>query len=664
MTSRLLGPIQRDIRATPLYQEAQALFRTLRRPGGGEISDAAEISTNGRQAVFAGTLVNALEGTPTTRICLTELASGDTRVLTFGPGSDRSPKYSPDGRTVAFLSDRREPGNFQLHLLDPVSGIVRATPTVEGWVEYLHWSPDRKRVLLGVAGHGADVSSGQGAILSKQVASEVPTWMPQVETGNEQYRWRRIWIYELTVDRVSAIGLDNANVWEAVWCGEDNLAAVVSAEPGEGAWYVARLHLIDLKTRRHRELYSSPHQLGLPAASPSGQQLAVVTAICSDRGFIAGDLKLIDPTSAAVRDIDTRALSISQLEWRSESILQLSGHRGYDTVTALYDTRTSRFSEIWVGEDLTTAGLYATVAGFGEAGDCALIGEGFLRPPEIAVIRAGRYQTVKRLYDGDFQAPLLSTIKAERFGWVAHDGLDVQGWLLKPRTEGPHPLVMAVHGGPVSHWRPRWLGRSSVPLILLVNHGFAVFLPNPRGSDGRGQSFVRPVLADMGGEDAKDLLSGIDALVERGIADSQRLGVMGVSYGGFMSAWLITQDSRFAAAIPIAPFTNHVTEHLLSNIPHFEALFQRDRWNNPNGSYFERSPVMYATQVRTPTLNICGALDRSAPPEEAVQFHHALLESGVVSVLLTYPEEGHGIRKLPAAIDYAARVVGWFEEHL
>jgi len=168
----------------------------------------------------------------------------------------------------------------------------------------------------------------------------------------------------------------------------------------------------------------------------------------------------------------------------------------------------------------------------------------------------------------------------------------------------------------------------------------------------------------MGGVDTHDYLSGLDYLVERGVADPKRLGVMGVSYGGFMTSWLITQDSRFAAAVPVAPCTNWVTEYLTSNIPHWVSLFLSDAFNNSRGIYFERSPIMHAHKVKTPTLNICGALDRCTPPTEAAQFHHALLESGVKSVLITYPQEGHGIRKFPATIDFAARVVSWFEEHM
>jgi dipeptidyl aminopeptidase/acylaminoacyl peptidase len=656
--------MEQDIRHSVLYQEAEALYSALRRPGTDSISDAAEISTNGHEAIYTGTLIERLSGSPPTRICLTEFATGATRVLTFGPHTDRSPKYSPDGSAIAFLSDRRGAGNFQLHLLDASSGTSRSTPTVEGWVEYLCWSPDGKRILLGVAGRGADVSSGQGAILSEKVAAHLPSWMPSVERGNEGYRWRRAWIHDLATNRTEPVGPEGLNIWEAAWCGNDKLAAVVSDGPGEGTWYVARLHLLDIATGTSREIYAPQDQLGFPVAAPSGHRLAVVTAICSDRGFIAGDLRLIDTHSGTVREIDTRGVSVSHIEWRTDSKLLLAGHRGYATVTATYDTESDSFREVWASGELTTAGLYAQVAGLGDTGDCVLIGESFLRSPEIAIIRKGQYRTVRLLHDPTSNVLNPAEFTVERLAWSAPDGLEVQGWLLQPEGVGPFPLVMAVHGGPVAHWRPRWLGRGGVPLILLVKHGFAVFLPNPRGSDGRGQDFVRPIVGDMGGADAQDLLSGVDALVSRGIADPDRLGVMGVSYGGFMSAWLITQDPRFRAAIPVAPFTNHVTEHLLSNIPHFEALFLADRWNNPGGSYFMRSPIMHAHRARTPTLNVCGALDRSAPPTEAAQFHSALLENGIESALVTYPEEGHGIRKFPASIDYAARVVGWFEAHL
>jgi dipeptidyl aminopeptidase/acylaminoacyl peptidase len=199
---------------------------------------------------------------------------------------------------------------------------------------------------------------------------------------------------------------------------------------------------------------------------------------------------------------------------------------------------------------------------------------------------------------------------------------------------------------------------------MLLRHGYAIFFPNPRGSAGRGQDFARRVLGDMGGADTFDYLAGIDHLVEAGIADPSRLGVTGASYGGYMSAWLITQDERFAAAVAVAPVTNKVTQRFLSNIPHFVDLFLADVHTNFGGRYFQRSPVMYAHKVKTPTLSICGALDRCTPPEEAAQFHSALSENGTPSLLVTYPEEGHGIRAFPALLDCTARIVAWFEAHM
>jgi dipeptidyl aminopeptidase/acylaminoacyl peptidase len=194
--------------------------------------------------------------------------------------------------------------------------------------------------------------------------------------------------------------------------------------------------------------------------------------------------------------------------------------------------------------------------------------------------------------------------------------------------------------------------------------GYALFQPNVRGSCGRGQAFARHVFGDMGGADTSDHLSGLDALVDAGVADPKRIGVMGGSYGGFMTCWLITQDQRFAAAVPLAPTANWVSDRLTTYVPTFVDTFLNDRVNNPNGKFFTRSPVHYAERVTTPTLNVCGALDKITHPGQALEFHHALQISGVESILLTYPHEGHGIRSMPAVFDYTARMMDWFLRHM
>ena len=147
----------RDMRGTSLYREVEALYRAMKRPGTGRIVDASElnVSPDGRCVAFAGSMMQQLEGEAATRICLTELATGATRVMTGGPGSDRSPRFSPDGASIAFLSDRSGSGDFQLYLLDPLNGATRVAPRVDGWAEYLEWSPNGRYILLGAARRGA-----------------------------------------------------------------------------------------------------------------------------------------------------------------------------------------------------------------------------------------------------------------------------------------------------------------------------------------------------------------------------------------------------------------------------------------------------------------------------------------------------------------------------
>jgi dipeptidyl aminopeptidase/acylaminoacyl peptidase len=168
----------------------------------------------------------------------------------------------------------------------------------------------------------------------------------------------------------------------------------------------------------------------------------------------------------------------------------------------------------------------------------------------------------------------------------------------------------------------------------------------------------------MGGADTHDFTSAIDAMIARGIADPARIAVQGGSYGGYMSAWLATQEPRIAAAVPIAPVTNWYSQHFTSNIPFFDALFLDGDPEVPGDKFHSRSPVAFASRVTAPVLNIAGALDRCTPAGQAEEFHHAVLEHGGTSTLVIYPQEGHGVRGFPGQIDMNTRLLDFYAEHL
>jgi dipeptidyl aminopeptidase/acylaminoacyl peptidase len=656
--------MDRDLRETPLYKEIEEHFRKALGPAFGRISAGSDPqpSPDGRFVAFTGTRLEKLEGAAQPRICLVDLEEGRIEEVTHGPNSDSMPRWSPDGRRLAFLSDRERKGLSQLYLLEVDRiGEARPGPVVEGTVEYLDWSPDGTRILLGSVGFGADRGVTQGSGIVEAEDEDRPSWLPVVQSPEDPARWRRLHVVEVDSNEVHPASRDGLNVWEAVWCGSDAIAAVVSESPEENEWFGADVTLLSPATGEERIVHRSgrgDRQVGFPAASPSGRRLAVVQALASDRGYLAGDVILVDAKGGEARPVDTLGVDVTHVAWRDEERLFFAGQRGLETVAGEVEASSLEGRELWVGTE-SLGSRDPQAAPLGEDAFVAFF-ESFERPPELAVFRNGKAETVASFaHDG---TRYLSEVagRLERVVWSAPDGMEIEGLLAVPEGAGPHPLVAFVHGGPIGRYQDHWsMGYAFTP--LLVSRGYAVFHPNPRGSTGRGQAFAELVVGDMGGGDAQDVMAGIDALVERGVADPDRLGVLGGSYGGFMAAWLPTQTDRFAASVSLSPVTDWYSEHWDSNIGRWDREFLRAEPTTPGGPYFERSPVMLASRVRTPMLLTAGLIDRCTPPGQAWEMYRALQEHGVPAEVAIYPEEGHGVRTYPAFIDWCTRMVGWFE---
>ncbi|WP_433413179.1 S9 family peptidase [Microtetraspora malaysiensis] len=650
-----------DVRGSATWDLVEEHFRRLHEPVMGRPHKLLEpsCSADGSRIAVTGLVYDELAGLPR-QACF--LVDGlDLRPLTGPSGSSRQPRFSPDGATVAFLSDRTEAGRFQLYLLRTGQlGEAEATPAVPaGTVEYCSWSPDGTKVLLGVAGLGADLASDQGSGTTYKPKEELPDWHPRVEIGVTKESWRSLWIHDLAAGTTTRLSPEGLNTWEAAWLGPDAVVAVTSPAPDEAAWYTAVLSRLGLDGAV-TELARSEVQLGWPAASPSGGRLAVVEAVCSDRGVVAGDL-LVSAPGAAFERVDTGGVDVTSTQWIDADRLGILGIRGMETVAAVYDAVTGKMTELWSSTD-TSCGTRYPEAAWSADGRVVLVEDGYSMPQRVVVLGEERVELAGIGHSGTEY--LLSVAgKAETVTWSAPDGLRIEGILCLPAGDGPFPLVVNIHGGPVWAYRNMW-SMFSPCTPLLVAQGYAVLNPNPRGSSGRGQDFARLVFGEMGGEDTADFTSAIDALVERGIVDPTRVGLIGGSYGGYMSSWLVTQDRRWAAAVPVSPVTDWYSQHFTSNIPYFDALFLDGNPEVPGDKFHSRSPVTHAGKARTPCLNIAGALDRCTPPTQAQEFHQALLEHGVESQLAIYPQEGHGVRAFPALIDFSTRVVDWFQKHM
>lgn len=649
-----------DLETTEAHRTVTEHLRAVHEPAFGRPHALREphVSRDGTRVVVTGAVLDELKGVPRTAVYT--VAEGELRPVTSGAGSSRQPRLSPDGGTLAFLSDRREAGQFQLYLLaDDRFGEAQAAPAVPGTVEYAHWSPDGEKVLLGVAGLGADLAGGQGSGTNARQAGEKPSWFPKLDDGTHEGGWRSLWVYTVATGEVTRVSPAGLNCWEAAWCGTGQVVAIASDAPGEDEWYTAHLSLIDLSGDT-RKLLGSDVQLGLPAGSPDGRWVAVVEAVCSDRWLVAGDLLLVETATGAVRRLDTRGTDVTYLEWVDAERLGYVGLRRLDSVAGVITVPGGDVEEVLSTDLACHAGGFHPQGAFTADGRVLTVQDSYEVEPHLVL--SGSPVLASVAHPGtEFLRSVAGT--AEAVTWTAPDGLEIDGVLCRPAGAGPFPLVVSIHGGPIWSYQNTWSMRYAwVP--LLVQQGYAVLSPNPRGSSGRGQEFAGRVVADMGGADTHDYLSGIDALVERGIVDGERVGLIGGSYGGFMSAWLVTQDTRFAAAVPVSPVTDWYSMSFTSNISAWGQRFLAADPEQPGTRAHTRSPVLQASKVRTPCLNVAGARDNCTPPGQAQEFHQALVAHGVPSVLAIYPEEGHGVRAFPAQLDFLARALQWFERHM
>jgi dipeptidyl aminopeptidase/acylaminoacyl peptidase len=569
---------------------------------------------------------------------------------------------------LAFLSDRDTAGVFQLYLLDRARwGEAVAAPPVPGTIEYVEWSPDGRRLLLGVAGVGAELSGGQGSGTNGVPDQGLPSWYPVVEQGAPGSAWRGLWLYTPESGELVQLNPEGLNCWEAAWCGISAVLAVTSDGPREDDWYDAELSLLDISTGHRVVLLRSDPRgssvlLGLPAGSPDGRYAAVVQGVCSDREIVAGDLTLVDLRSGEATVVDTAGADVTRVRWLDGRRVGYIGQRHLDSVGGVADIGTGEVREVFSTPVSCGSGRYPDGA-FTVDGRILIEQNAYHLPPQLVLAGDDKEEVLASTADAGTDHLLSLAGRADPVSWPAPDRLEIEGVLVRPPGDGPFPLVVSIHGGPIWAYRNQWSMRwPYVP--PLVARGYAVLCPNPRGSGGRGRDFARRVVGDMGGADARDILSGIDALVERGIADPARIGLIGGSYGGFMTSWLVTQDQRFAAAVAITPITDWYSKCFTSNTGSWAKRFLTADPEQPGTMAHSRSPVLRASRARTPCLNIAGARDRCTPPGQAREFHQALQAHGVESVLVTYPGEGHGVRSYPAVTDFLTRVLGWFATHM
>jgi dipeptidyl aminopeptidase/acylaminoacyl peptidase len=576
-----------------------------------------------------------------------------------GPGSDTQPQVSPDGRRLAFLSDRAELGRMALFVRE--GDADRPLGHIPGSVEAFAWVDVGRALLALAADEGLDAGATEGAVRY----AWGPEADPEITTGGPR---RRLFRIDAASGATAEVGASDVSVWEFDVIDDQTVIAVVSADPGERGWYHTRLARIALGSPGIADtLHASPWQLQSPVVDPSRTRVAFLEGWSSDRGLLAGDVRLLDLRTGAVEPISPAGLSnISSLQWRDPDSLWFAG---WADTGAIYGVMRLDGTLAWSRRDNAVIGPSSFLAKVTPSPDgerLAIVRDAVGAPPEIVVGSASEAPgTAITVLNGATAASVADIYPEIRpLHWEGAGGLPMQGFVLLPRDRGPGPLptVVDIHGGPT--WSVKHAYNTGFALPYAAA-GFAVFLPNYRGNIGWGQPFARLNIGDPGGAEFQDILLGIDSCVAAGFADPARLGVTGASYGGYLTAWAVATTDRFKAAVMVSGISDQVSCHYSANHDYCEGIMGGPLTDPVRFALaVERSPMTRLDRPTTPTLILHGREDRCTPVGQAHQFYAGLRERGCPAELVIYPREGHGNRERAHIADAWRRKIAWFDKHL
>ncbi|HVU14426.1 MAG TPA: S9 family peptidase [Phototrophicaceae bacterium] len=572
-----------------------------------------------------------------------DVASKRVRAFTAkGTGTNSQPHWSPDSRQLVFVSNRASKSESQLYVIDLDGGEAQALTDLRGKVDLPKWSAD---------GHSIAFLYCPNSDTDPVVVDAVPPF-------------NRVWILNLETGALNAITPETVHVFEYDWSEDGKtLAVLISPHPNpQEGWYSAQLHTVDVESGAFHQVFEAHHQLGRLSFSPDGQSIAFVSGVMSDEGNVAGEVYTVPTAGGEPRNLTPdSAYSVTWIEWRAEGILY--GARQVDeAVAALIDPES--------GEQRGIAQGAFTINGWGmqrmhpaQNGTFAALRESFTEIPNVylGAIKDGSW---KAMTDLPIARDTFPPLRVENKFWQGGAGDRVHGYLVYPPNYDPsrrYPLFLHVHGGPSWGYVPRYIS----PWDRLISAlGCLVLMPNPRGSWGYGHQYQSANVGDLGGGDWQDINAGVDTVIHEGLADADQMAVGGWSYGGYLTTWIVTQTDRFRCAIAGAAITNYESNYgVVPNREWQTTLFGSHVYDDYD-LHRSRSPIAFASRVKTPTLLLHGERDEAVPAAQSLEFYTALKHFGVPTELVLYPREPHHAQERAHQIDTYERIVGWISRYL
>lgn len=578
--------------------------------------------------------------------------------VTFGDKSSANPKWSPDGSSIAFTSNRKDNKN-NLYILRLSGGEAEPITDVKSGVGNFDWSPDGKWIAYAMS----DAKSTDEEANDK--GRNDFRWY------EENYKLARLYVVPIAKDadgkRASRKLTDTDRHVSSFDWSPDGSRIVFShvKSPVANDWPTSDVSIVEVATAKISPFVSTRAAEAGPSYSPDGKWIAMSVSDVPARWAQSNRLHVY-PAGGGTPKV--MALSHdggpNVIGWTHDSSrIMFTEPKG--TGTSLYEATVAAGTVREVDhQSAMISGV--SMRNIGNAfGVTMVVQRSDAAPEAFALVPGGGLTQISKA-NSDFAK--MPVGKTEVLKWKSKDGREIEGLLTYPvgYTAGTKvPLILNIHGGPAGVFQQSYIGgRGSYPIATFAAKGYAVLRPNPRGSSGYGTEFRRANIKDWGGMDYEDLMTGVDHVIGMGVADPNRLGVMGWSYGGFMTSTIITKTKRFKAASSGAPVTNLMSFNGTADIPGFVPdYFGGEYWENPE-IYAKHSAMFNIKGVTTPTLVQHGEADVRVPIEQGYQLYNALRRQGVPTRMLILPRQPHGPNEPKMQMIAMQSNLDWFDKYL
>lgn len=617
------------------------------------------VSPDGKKMVY--TVNEAVMGPDksefVTQIWMSTLDTKRNVQLTFGEKSSTNPKWSPDGNWVAFTSNRKDNRN-NLYLLNLNGGEAEPLTELKSAVTNFEWSPDGRSIAFTMADPKTEEEE------KNDKARNDYRWI------DENLKMARLYVLAIQKDangkrEPRKLTAENYSVGDFDWSSDGSrIAFNHTKSPVANYWTTSDVSIVEVASGKVTVLANTAAAESSPLYSPDGNSIAVLASDNPPRWAQSVVIQIFPSTGGQPKNLVASLDGQPSIAgWSADGKrIYFSEPKGTGTQIYSLDVAANRIEEI-----KSTPAVFSAIHLNRSATTFSFVRQTADTPGDAFVASVTDFTPVQiTRVNGEMKMPPVG--RTEVITWKSTDGKQIEGLLTYPvgyQTGQRVPLLLNVHGGPAGVFQQTFIGgRGAYPLAAFASHGYAILRPNPRGSSGYGTEFRRANLRDWGGGDYQDLMTGVDRVIEMGVADPDRLGVMGWSYGGFMTSWIVTQTQRFKAASAGAPVTNLMSFNGTADIPSFIPDYFGGQFWEVMDLYQKHSPMFNVKGVTTPTMIQHGEADIRVPISQGYEFYNALKMKGVPTRMLVLPRQPHGPNEPKMQLAAMKANLEWFEKYI